>query len=226
LKTRVTLRFAPLALAAVGEARQSAEPATAANRKVRGRHARVWKRPPSPCWWDMAPDHRAEFARKRLAFAIEHFARIASGFGVSARNRAGHRPRRANGFFVMYELEGYESLSSAHYREPALNEPDKTVVGEDDAAPPETWSIAASVPDRGQSRLRSSGNSNAHSTRPVAEAGPRPGAATRDLERRALPGSIPAGHYRRALARRRGPAEAAPDELNRQMRGGADGGGR
>jgi hypothetical protein len=69
-------------------------------------------------WWDMAPAHRAEFEDWH---SHEHFPERMSipGFLRGSRwaSSAG-----GEGFFVMYELDAYETLTSPHYLA-RLNDP-------------------------------------------------------------------------------------------------------
>ena len=69
-------------------------------------------------WWDMAPAHRAEFEDWH---SHEHFPERLGIPGFLRGSRwadAGGGP----GFFVMYELAAYETLSSPHYLD-RLNSP-------------------------------------------------------------------------------------------------------
>jgi hypothetical protein len=62
-------------------------------------------------WWDMAPEHRIEFEDWH---SHEHFP---ERLGIPGFQRATRWASSADaeGFFVMYELEQYETLSSAAY---------------------------------------------------------------------------------------------------------------
>jgi hypothetical protein len=69
-------------------------------------------------WWDMAPAQRTEFEDWH---SHEHFPERLSIPGF----RRGSRWASATGgegFFVMYELDRYETLTSSHYRD-RLNDP-------------------------------------------------------------------------------------------------------
>lgn len=69
-------------------------------------------------WWDMAPDQRAEFEDWH---SHEHFPERMSipGFLRGSRWAAADG---TDGFFVMYELAAYETLTSEHYLA-RLNDP-------------------------------------------------------------------------------------------------------
>ena len=62
-------------------------------------------------WWDMAPAHRTEFEDWH---SHEHFP---ERLGIPGFLRGSRWADAAggNGFFVMYELNAYETLSSPHY---------------------------------------------------------------------------------------------------------------
>lgn len=69
-------------------------------------------------WWDMAPDQRAEFEDWH---SHEHFPERMNipGFLRGSRWSAADG---SEGFFVIYELDGYETLTSEHYLA-RLNDP-------------------------------------------------------------------------------------------------------
>jgi len=69
-------------------------------------------------WWDVAPDLRSEFEHWH---AHEHFQ---ERLGIPGFRRASRwtSAEGGDGFFVMYELEGYDILASAPYAA-RLNEP-------------------------------------------------------------------------------------------------------
>lgn len=69
-------------------------------------------------WWDMAPAHRTEFEDWHTH---EHFP---ERLGIPGFLRGSRWADAAggDGFFVMYELDAYETLSSAHYLQ-RLNNP-------------------------------------------------------------------------------------------------------
>src|SRR5689334_1890800 len=79
-------------------------------------------------WWDIRPEQRAEFGDWH---AHEHFPERLSipGFRRGSRWASAGEPsaheattHEANGFFVLYELERYETLTSTAYLE-RLNAP-------------------------------------------------------------------------------------------------------
>ena len=80
-------------------------------------------------WWDMAPAHRAEFEDWH---SREHFPERMSIPGFLRGSRWASSDG-SDGFFVMYELDVYETLTSPHYLA-RLNDPD-AMVDQDDASP-------------------------------------------------------------------------------------------
>jgi len=62
-------------------------------------------------WWDMAPAHRSEFEDWH---SHEHFPERL-GIPGFLRGSRWADASGGNGFFVMYELDAYETLSSPHY---------------------------------------------------------------------------------------------------------------
>lgn len=69
-------------------------------------------------WWDMAPAHRVEFEDWH---SHEHFAERL-GIPGFLRGSRWADASGGNGFFVMYELDAHETLSSPHYLQ-LLNNP-------------------------------------------------------------------------------------------------------
>jgi hypothetical protein len=67
-------------------------------------------------WWDIAPDHRAEFEDWH---SHEHFPERLS---IPGFLRGSRWSSAGEGYFILYELEAYETLTSPQYRE-RLNAP-------------------------------------------------------------------------------------------------------
>jgi hypothetical protein len=67
-------------------------------------------------WWDITPAHRTEFEDWHTH---EHFP---ERLGIPGFMRGSRWSGAGEGYFILYELEAYETLTSPHYRE-RLNAP-------------------------------------------------------------------------------------------------------